>query len=1071
MQVLLILLSVCSLLPIAARATTSSQRTITAAVLNDFPPLYSVDDNGLPIGFAIDILQDISRKAELQVTYLRVENWGEAMAAVRSGRADLIPGIGINEVRRKTFLFSKEVETIPVSCFVRTSNNSIKGIQSLLGHRVAVISQSVAENRLLEIMPELTLTHHDNIDSALFHLMAGDDDAFVFPEPVLKKKIQELGITPNIIKVVGSPLMELKRGFLFHQNDHDLLQLLDPFITEYTQSSHYLTTYQKWYGQPIPFWTKQRIVWSMALFFLVTLAGLCVRRYYTLKQLNQRLKNNETELTSIYENAPILMMLVDRDRKVLKLNTQAAGMTEYSKDSYIGHRGGEILHCIHADDVPEGCGFASACEECGVRNSVAETLKTGKSISRREVDFSCLHSDGQREMNFLISTTLLQIKSEDRVLICLEDVTELHQKQTALLESENRWQFALEGSGAGVWDYNIESNEIFFSSQWKHMLGCSDENLPNEIEEWHKRIHPDDREEAFADIYKHIRGETALYKNEHRLLCFDGSYKWVLGLGKVVTWTDGQNPLRFIGIHTDINSLKETELQLHDAQKIARLGSWTWDIRSGKVSWSDELYRITKKAKETFKVSYENYLELIHPDDREHFSQMSEKAMAMKQAYSLNYRLLLPDTDQEKFIVERGAVILGNDGELIKLVGTVQDVTEQKQAELTQQTIEKQLRQAQKMEAIGTLAGGIAHDFNNILAAILGYAEIAMDETDDGSILQGDLKEIILAGNRASSLVKQILACSRQLEQKFIPLEIQLIIKEAIKMLRASLPSTICINEQIETSCPPVLADPTQILQIILNLCTNAKQVMMETGGELTISLHEQLLPHPDFLLPEEVEGAYLLLTVQDNGTGMEQETVDKIFDPFFTTKGIGEGTGLGLAVVHGIVESHHGFLLVDSTLGKGTVFRIFFPPAENPTTDCSPDPEMQTKELSGGEERILVVDDEPSMVKFISRKLSRKGYHVKTFTDSSAALNHWRKNPDRYDLLISDVTMPELNGMELAQNILEQRTGFPIILMTGFSEVISKKKAKDAGIKSFLMKPIVGDELLLHVRKVFNNG
>ena len=1070
-RLLTLLILATGLLANTVQAETSSKRTITAAVLADFPPLYSLDENGQPVGFAIDILEDISRKAELTVNYLITENWSEALAAVRSGNADLIPGIGINDERQQEFLFSEEVETVPVSCFIRTSTQSITGIDSLPGHRVAVIRDSAAASRLQEIMPTLPLMQHDNINAALLHLMAGDDDAFIFPEPVLKKKMLELGIDSSIIKVVGKPLMELKRGFLLQQNGHELLGLINPIISAYTQSPLYLSRYQRWYGKPLPFWTPKRIVVGMALLFLVMLAGLGLRRNYTLKKLNLRLQNSEAELSSIYENAPLLMMLVDRDRRVVKLNAQAAGMAEQTDESYIGHRGGEVLHCVHADDSPKGCGFANACEDCGVRNAVLETLKTGKPIFRREAVFSSSHAEDHSIMNLLVSTTLVTVQKEERVLICLENVTEQHKQQAALRESENRWHFALEGSGAGVWDYDIAAETIFFSQQWKRMFGYSNDGLSDRLEEWYERIHPNDREKALAEIEKHLRGETSFYRNEQRLLCHDGSYKWVLALGKVISHSSENKPLRFIGTHTDITSLKETELLLHDTQKIAKLGSWTWDTRSNKVTWSDELYRITHREKQRFTVSYENYLALIHPDDKKQFTAMSAQAIEKKQPYHFEYRLLLPETNQEKFIIERGMVILGKNGEAIKLIGTVQDITEQKQAELTRQKIEKQLRQAQKMEAIGTLAGGIAHDFNNILSAILGYAEIALDETERGSLLEGDIKEIIQAGNRASSLVNQILACSRQLEQQFVPLQIQHIIKEAIKMLRASLPSTIQIHEQIETSCPPMLADPTQILQIILNLCTNAKQAMAKTGGELTIALHEQLLPHPDYLLPDEVKGPHLLLMVQDNGTGMDQETMEKIFDPFFTTKGVGEGTGLGLAVVHGIVKSHHGYLLVDSTPGVGTSFRIFFPLAKDTDTDSATAIQQTRTSIPGGKEHIMVVDDEPSVVEFINRKLSKNGYQVKSFTNSVEALIHFQENVDKYDLLISDVTMPEINGMELASRIFAQCPTFPIILMTGFSELTSTEQAKAAGIQSLLMKPIVGNDLLLLIREVFDNG
>jgi len=798
--------------PLSLAQAASSQRKIVAAVLQDFPPLYSLDDAGKPIGFAIDILEHVATEADIHITYRTMKNWEQAMEAVRSGQADLIPGIGISKARRDEFLFSKKIETIPVSCFVRSSNFTIKGIDSLPGHRVSVLAHSVAESKLRAHMPGLTLISHDTVNSALFHLMAGDEDALVFPEALLKANIRQLGIDTKIIKMVGKPLMELKRGFLLRRTDSELLQLLDPFITRYTQSANYMESYQKWYGKPLSFWTKKRIVWTMGGLFLASMVGMCIMRNTSLNRYNRRLKKSEAELAALYQNAPLVMLLVDSQRRILKLNNLAREMTRQPDGETIGHLGGDALHCIHSTNDPEGCGFGEACEMCGIRNSIQETLETGKNISRREAKFVYQLPDSQQEMNLLVSTTFLEVNSEPLVLVCLEDITE-------------------------------------------------------------------------------------------------------------------------------------------------------------------------------------------------------------------------------------------------------------------QKMLEQQLRTSHKMEAIGTLAGGIAHDFNNILSTILGYGEMAKEQIEEGTPLHEDINEIIRAGHRAADLVQQILAFSRQDEQELVPLQIQFILKETVKMLQATLPTTIAIKVNIDTTCPPVMADVTQIQQIILNLCTNAKHAMLDKGGELTLTLQTQTLPHPDFPLAKEAKGPYLLLMVHDTGFGMDEQTMGKIFDPFFTTKKIGEGTGLGLAVVHGIVEGHQGFLLVESTSGKGTTFRIFLPLAEDASATFQAKVVQPLEKVAVGSKNLMVVDDEPLIAKVVSRMLRKQGYHVKSFTESSAALSHWQKNPKLYDLLISDVTMPGMSGVELSEKILEQRADLPIILLTGYSETINKGQAEEIGIRHFFMKPINPDELLLAIREVLDNG
>jgi len=293
---------------IAADNAPDKSRLLTAVVLNDFPPLYSRSKEGRPIGFAIDILEHVSRNSNLTIRYLAAENWSEAMQAIRTGKADIIPGIGISPVRSEEFLFTRQIETIPVSLFVRASNQAISGLESLSGNKIGVIGESAAETRLKALQVN-TLISFPNIESALFQLMSGAIDVFVFPEPVLKQKMRMIDIGPERINVVGKPLMELKRGFLLRKTDQDLVELLNPAIHAYTQSSEYLSNYQKWYGQPIPFWTVKRISWSMAAALIVIAAGLLGWRYYSISCLNRKLQESETRLSTLINSMPDLVWL------------------------------------------------------------------------------------------------------------------------------------------------------------------------------------------------------------------------------------------------------------------------------------------------------------------------------------------------------------------------------------------------------------------------------------------------------------------------------------------------------------------------------------------------------------------------------------------------------------------------------------------------------------------------------------------------------------------------------------------------------------------------------------------
>ncbi len=385
------------------------------------------------------------------------------------------------------------------------------------------------------------------------------------------------------------------------------------------------------------------------------------------------------------------------------------------------------------------------------------------------------------------------------------------------------------------------------------------------------------------------------------------------------------------------------------------------------------------------------------------------------------------------------------------------DITDAKKAEAEHQRLQSQLIQAQKMEAIGTLAGGIAHDFNNILGAVLGYAEMAKEDSVPGSQASKKLDRVIEAGTRAAGLVKQILAFSRQVVTEPVPLNPEHIIKETIKLLRPSLPSTITIKQQSEGSIRSIIADPTQIHQLVMNLCTNAFHAMEQTGGILSINLENQELSAPDLRqYPNVKPGKFVVLSVSDTGPGIPPEIRDRIFDPYFTTKEVGKGTGMGLAIIHGIATSLGGFVTCDSIIGQGAVFRSFFPAIE---LDIAPKIES-TDVVPMGKEHVLFVDDEEMLADLGKTMLERLSYHVTLCNDSNTALACFREQPNKFDILVTDQTMPGMTGFDLAREVLRIRPNLPIILCTGYSNLIDEKAAKQIGIKAFIMKPVTKKQL-----------
>jgi len=396
------------------------------------------------------------------------------------------------------------------------------------------------------------------------------------------------------------------------------------------------------------------------------------------------------------------------------------------------------------------------------------------------------------------------------------------------------------------------------------------------------------------------------------------------------------------------------------------------------------------------------------------------------------------------------------------------DVTERKRAEKEKENLENRLLQAQKMEAIGTLAGGIAHDFNNILGAIIGYTEMAHDDIPNESSAARDLDKVLEASSRAVGLVKQILSFSRQDETEYILLQPASIVTKAITLLRPALPSTIEITQDIDTKTGPIFGDPTQIHQVLMNLCTNAFHAMEETGGRLHISIKEIDLHREDITSEPHVDtGTFIQLSVGDSGAGMTQQVKDKIFEPYFTTKGVGKGTGMGLSIVHGIIKSYGGFITISSESGKGTTFHIFLPVVYK---EVLLDRDA-IKQIPIGREKILFIDDEDVLADMGKDMLERLGYRVTVRKNSLEALETFQSQPDQFDVVITDQTMPGMTGVDLARRMLQIRPDIPIILCTGYSSIISEEKAKAIGIKEFALKPLGKSDIAILIRKVLLNN
>ena len=542
----------------------------------------------------------------------------------------------------------------------------------------------------------------------------------------------------------------------------------------------------------------------------------------------------------------------------------------------------------------------------------------------------------------------------------------------------------------------------------------------------------------------------------------DGSTIWVENTASFIRNSD-QKPVGMLVISRDITerkrgeeALRESEDFLNRTGDMAQVGGWEVDLETMKVVWTRTTGRVHELPHGYFP-DLEEAISYYHPEDQDHVRQCVQRAIESSEPFDFTVRLITAK-GRERWVRALGQPIFDS-GSCVRLSGTFQDITERKKAE-------EALSQSHKMEAIGTLAGGIAHEFNNVLGIILGNAELAMDDVPDWNPAKESLKEIRTASFRAKEVVRQILSFARKTMTSLKPLEINTIVKESLKLMRASIPAMVDIQQKILGKPSTILGDPTEIHQIVINLCTNAAHAVKDTGGVLEVGISEVTLDEKTASRFEDLSaGDFVKLTVKDSGEGIAPEILEKVFEPYFTTKEFGAGSGMGMAVVYGIVKKCEGAIRIDSTVGEGTTVEVLFPKIEVEALAK----EKKEVELPRGNERILLVDDDPSIVTMICQMLERFGYKVTSMTDSTTALERFKSAPDDFDLVITDMSMPKMSGDQLAAELIKVRENVPILLCTGHSDTVDEKKAKEIGVKGFAMKPLDMGKLATAVRAVLD--
>jgi PAS domain S-box-containing protein len=1051
--------------------TWINQNHIVRVRIGNAPPFMLTD--GKIQGIAIEYLEHIFSLNSIKFQYIKESEvtWPQALRHIEEHDVvDMVPTAKITNDRKKKMIFTDEYIFAPWVIFTRSDADFVSSIEDLKGKTVSVQEGYVIHQKLKQAYPEINLKivsakMKDFAQIPIRDLSTGLVDAYIGNLFMTTYMIQSKGYA-NIKVAAPTPFKNHNQAMAIRNDWPELAGIINKTLAVMTPDEH-AEIRNRWLVVRYEYGINKSDVvgWifgvaGIASVFVVLILfwnNRLTSEIASRKQIEKDLRDRENLLNDVGAIAKIGGWEMD-------LLTSKAKWTRTTYD---------IVEIEIGQPVPgpdEHINYYLPEYHALVKEAMGALIKDDKPLN---FEARLMTAKGNIKWCSAMGRAIRKDGRCIKLFGTFQDITDWKQSENRSKKRESLFEKIFNVLPVGLWIANENGKLLRGNPEGVKIWGAEPHVDPSEYDVFKARRMPSGEEITPKDwaLAHTINKGITVVDEMLEIDAFDGKRKIILNYTAPVLDDEGKLQAAIM-VNQDITQRKRAEEAVRQSETRHRTLIdaipdliWLKDI-SGVYLSCNTVFEDFFGAKESEIVGKTDY-DFVDKDIADSFREHDRKATEADQPRIYEEWLTFADNQYHGLFETIKTPMHDADGNLFGVLGITRDITERNRAEKEKAILERKLNQSQKLESIGNLAGGIAHDFNNILSSILGFTELALDDVKKGTPQEDKLQQVYTAGKRARDLVKQILAFARQSDEERKPIRADTIAKEVLKLIRSTIPVTIEIKESIE-SHSLIIGNPSQVHQIFMNLCTNAAHAMEDAGGILKVGMTDVQLHDPSPLSQSKLKpGNYMKITVSDTGSGISPDIINSIFEPYFTTKGVGEGSGMGLALAHGIVESYDGKITVDSQLNKGTVFSIFLPITKK-RDDYLP---YEDEKLPSGTERILFVDDEAPIAKMGSQILTSLGYSVTTRTSSIEALELFKSRPMDFDLVVTDMTMPNMTGDKLAMELIILRCDIPIILCTGYSKKISEESAAGIGIKAFTYKPTIKAELAKTVRKVLDEA